>query len=97
MAAVAKRGLVADEVTCGTFMVGWFGGKDRRRVVNLTCYSFSRTVNIYMRPIDGLTVTVDFDEMKIVGFRDRLVVQVPKTDMTDYRDILSRYRLLGRV
>ncbi|KAK4800834.1 hypothetical protein SAY86_021321 [Trapa natans] len=43
------------------------------------------TVNIYMRPIEGVTVTIDLDSIKIVGFLDRIKVPAPKGDGTDYR------------
>ncbi|KAK1283000.1 hypothetical protein QJS10_CPB22g01304 [Acorus calamus] len=38
-----------------------------------------------MRPIEGVTVVVDLDEMVITGYRDRVVVPMPKAGGTDYR------------
>ncbi|KAL8524638.1 hypothetical protein ACS0TY_014295 [Phlomoides rotata] len=35
------------------------------------CYYLDGTVNMYMRPIEGISVTVDLDEMKITAFRKR--------------------------
>lgn len=91
VAALGKRGLRIEEVACGAFTVGWYGwrrksGDTTKRVVRVMCYSFEGTVNAYMRPIEGLTTTVDLDLMEVVGFRDRLVVSVPKADGTDYRE-----------
>ncbi|GMN46677.1 hypothetical protein TIFTF001_015864 [Ficus carica] len=89
-AAVARRGLRIEEVACGSFTVGWYGprttGDKTKRVVRVMCYTYQGTANVYMRPIEGVTTTVDLDLMVIVGFRDRLVVPVPKADGTDYRE-----------
>ena len=43
------------------------------------------TVNLYMRPVEGITLVVDLDEMKITEYYDRLRVPVPKAEGTDYR------------
>ena len=89
-AAIRRRHVRIEDVTCGSFTVGWYGqkrtGLKNRRVVKVMCYSYGGTVNLFMRPIEGVTVTVDLDEMAIVGFRDRLLVVVPKPDGTDYRE-----------
>lgn len=71
VASISKRGLKLDQVVCLCFTVGWFGEEKTDRVVNVMCYYMDGTVNLYMRPIEGITVTVDLDEMKIIGFRDR--------------------------
>lgn len=84
--SMRKRGLKAEEVTCGCFTVGWYGQEARKvgRAVKVMCYYLDGTVNLYMRPVEGVTVTVDLDEMRIVGFVDRVTVPVPKADGTDY-------------
>lgn len=42
--------------------------------------------NLYARPLEGgRAVVVDLDEMKIVGYSDRHVIQVPKAEGTGYR------------
>ncbi|XP_051127961.1 amine oxidase [copper-containing] alpha 2, peroxisomal-like [Andrographis paniculata] len=84
-ASIAKRGLKFEEVVCMSFTVGWYGEKTTPRIVRNMCYYMDGTVNLYMRPIEGITVTVNLDMMEIVGFRDRLIVPVPKSDGTDYR------------
>ncbi|GLT78496.1 hypothetical protein SLA2020_500290 [Shorea laevis] len=87
LAAIQRRRLKIEEVVCGSFTVGWYGEKRRnRRLVRVMCYYLDGTVNLYMRPIETITVTVDLDEMKIIEFRDRLTVAVPKADGTDYRE-----------
>ena len=86
-ASVSKRGLKVEEIVGLSFTVGWYGeeGRSRRIVRVMFCY-LDGTVNIFMRPIEGITVTVDLDEMKVIEHRDRLMVTVPKADGTDYRE-----------
>lgn len=85
IASILRRGLKLEEVICMSFTVGWFGEERSRRIVRVICYYLDGTVNFYMRPIEGITVTVDLDEMKIIGYRDRIMVPVPEADGTDYR------------
>ncbi|CAL5416095.1 unnamed protein product [Camellia sinensis] len=85
IASIDKRGLKLEEVVCGSFTVGWFGEERTNRVVRVMCYYLDGTVNLYMRPIEGMTVTVDLEMMKIKGYYDRLMVPVPKGEGTDYR------------
>ncbi|XP_057771733.1 primary amine oxidase-like [Salvia miltiorrhiza] len=73
-----------EEVVCMSFTVGWFGQERSRRMVRVMCYYMDGTVNIYMRPIEGVTVAVDLDRRAIIGFHDRVVVPVPKAQGTDY-------------
>ena len=70
-----------------SFTVGWYGeeGRSRRIVKVMFCY-LDGSVNLYMRPIEGITVTVDLDEMKVIAYLDRLTVTVPKANGTDYRE-----------
>ncbi|CAK7327036.1 unnamed protein product [Dovyalis caffra] len=84
--SVRKRGLKVEEIVCTSFAIGWYGEKKRnRRIVRVMCNYLDGTVNLYMRPVEGITVTVDLEEMKIIGFKDRSTVPVPKADGTDYR------------
>ncbi|KAK6913929.1 Copper amine oxidase, N3-terminal [Dillenia turbinata] len=85
--SISKRGLKLEEVVCGSFTVGWYGSKDKpKRVVTVMCYYLDGTVNLYMRPIEGITVWVDLEKPKIIGYRDRIMVPVPKASGTDYRE-----------
>lgn len=88
VAAMKKRGLKMEEVVCACFSVGWFGEKRKveKRIAKVQCYYLDGSGNLYMRPVEGVTVTVDLDEMKILGFRDRYVVPIPKVDGTEYRE-----------
>lgn len=87
-----------EEVVCMSFTVGWFGEREggSGRVVKVMCYYLDGTVNMYMRPIEGVLVTVDLEEMKIVGFRDRVVVPVPKAEGTDYTESKRSSDVKGR-
>lgn len=84
--SMKKRKLKVEEIVCLSFVIGWFGQKQERRIVKVRCYSMEDTINFYMRPIEGVTVTVDLDEMKVVGFIDRVEVPIPKAYGTDYRE-----------
>ncbi|TXG72045.1 hypothetical protein EZV62_000624 [Acer yangbiense] len=90
VASMAKRGLKLEEVICESSSVGWYGEEtkknDKKRIVNVLCFYLDGTVNIYMRPIEGITLTVDVEEMKIIGYEDRDIVTVPKAHGTDYRE-----------
>ncbi|KAH6816461.1 Copper amine oxidase family protein [Perilla frutescens var. frutescens] len=85
-ASVAKRGLKLSEIVCSAFTNGWYGAKHTKRVITILCYYLDGTINFYMRPIEGIMVIVDLDEMRIVDYRDRQIVPVPKADGTDYRE-----------
>ncbi|CAK7327038.1 unnamed protein product [Dovyalis caffra] len=96
--SVRKRGLKIEEVVCGSFTIGWYGEKRRnQRVVRVMCYYLDGTVNAYMRPVEGVTVTVDLEGTKIIGFTDRLTVPIPKGDGTDYRGSKQRPPFLAQL
>ncbi|KAM3707334.1 hypothetical protein ACB098_02G019000 [Castanea mollissima] len=84
--SIKKRGLNLSEVVCSTFSVGWFGELKSKRVLKLLCFYIDGTVNLYARPVEGITLVVDLDEMKIVEYNDRLIVPVPKAEGTEYRE-----------
>lgn len=56
-----------------------------KRIVKVQCFYLDGSLNYYMRPVEGVIVIVDLDEMKIVGFRDRYRVPMPKASGTEYR------------
>ncbi|CAI0559537.1 unnamed protein product [Linum tenue] len=88
----AEEGLHGAEILCQTYGIGWFGeaGKGCSRIVRVMCNYLDGTVNLFMRPVEGIAVTVDLDRMEIVGYRDRGIVPVPKADGTDYRGSKQR-------
>ena len=55
-------------------------------VLEVLCFYVDGTVNLYVRPVEGITLVVDIDEMKIVEYYDRLIVLVPKAEGTEYRE-----------
>ncbi|KAM0952041.1 putative copper amine oxidase [Dioscorea sansibarensis] len=86
MNSIKKRGLKSSEVVCTTFTVGWFGEvKKSKRLLKILCFATGDTVNLYMRPLEGITIVVDLDLMEIVDYTDRFVVPVPEAGGTDYR------------
>lgn len=56
-----------------------------KRLNKVLCFYRGGTENLYVMPIEGVTVVVDMDEMKIVQYSDRLNIPVPKSGGTDYR------------
>ncbi|XP_021897066.1 LOW QUALITY PROTEIN: primary amine oxidase-like [Carica papaya] len=89
--SIKKRNLDLASVVCSTFTVGWFGEeKMGRRVLKIQCFHPKDTVNVYVTPIEGITLVVDLDEMKIVDYSDRIRVPVPKAEGTDYRSSMQK-------
>ncbi|WVY97906.1 hypothetical protein V8G54_030057 [Vigna mungo] len=84
--SLRKRGLDdVSQVQCIAFTLGWFGEANTRRIVSIKCYYRNGTVNFHARPVEGVEIFVDVDDMKIVGYNDRYVVALPKAEGTDYR------------
>jgi primary-amine oxidase len=83
--SIKKRGLNLSDVVCSTYSIGWFGEVKSKRVLKLLCFYIEGTVNLYLRPLEGITLVVDLDEMKIVEYFDRFIVPVPKAERTEYR------------
>ncbi|BFG13855.1 hypothetical protein CerSpe_001290 [Prunus speciosa] len=83
--SVKKRRLNLSEVVCTTFSVGWFGEEHSERVIKILCFYIEGSANLYMRPLEGVSLLVDLDELKIVEYYDRARVPVPKAEGTEYR------------
>jgi primary-amine oxidase len=83
--SIKKRGLNFSDVVCSTYSIGWFREVKSKRVLNLLCFYIEGTFNLYLRPLEGITLVVDLDEMKIVEYFDRFIVLVPKAEGTEYR------------
>ncbi|KAL6193974.1 hypothetical protein ACLB2K_035058 [Fragaria x ananassa] len=83
--SVKKRGLNLSEVVCTTFSVGWFGEEHKKRVIKVLCYYIEGTPNLYMRPLEGISLVVDLDELKIAEYYDRDRFPVRKAQGTEYR------------
>lgn len=85
IASVNKRGLNLSEIVCLSFTMGWFGKEKNSRTVSVNCFMKESTVNIYMRPISGITIVVDLDLKKIVEYQDRDIEAVPTAENTEYQ------------
>ncbi|KAK6265835.1 hypothetical protein QUC31_016672 [Theobroma cacao] len=85
LASLSKRGLNISEVICSTQTIGWYGEEKTKRELKVVCYYLDGTVNMYLRPIEGITMAVDLEEMKISQYIDRAVASMPKAEGTEYR------------
>ncbi|XWS13629.1 hypothetical protein CRYUN_Cryun36dG0053900 [Craigia yunnanensis] len=85
LASLKKRGLNASEVVCSTQTIGWFGEEKTKRELKIPCYYLNGTVNMYLRPIEGISIAVDLEKMKISQYSDRFVAPLPKAEGTEYR------------
>ncbi|CAK8563581.1 unnamed protein product [Lathyrus sativus] len=85
IASVKKRGLNLSEIVCSSFTMGWFGEEKNVRTVRVDCFMKESTVNIYVRPITGITIVADLDLMKIVEYHDRDIEAVPTAENTEYQ------------
>jgi primary-amine oxidase len=83
--SVKKRGLNLSEVVCSSFTMGWFGEEKSSRTIRVDCFMKENSVNIYVRPISGLTIIVDLGLMKIVEYHDREIEAVPTAENTEYQ------------
>lgn len=83
--SIKQRGLSMSEVDCFGFTGGWYGEEKTRRVLMISCYYLNGTVNYHVRPLEGITVAVDLDELRVVEYRDRVRVPLPKAEGTEYR------------
>lgn len=84
--SVRKRGLVMSQMVCGSVSAGGFGEAGaRKRVSRVLCFSRGDTENLFAMPIEGITIVMDMDEMRIVEYSDRKMIPVPKSDGSDYR------------
>ncbi|CAK9144271.1 unnamed protein product [Ilex paraguariensis] len=85
--SIMARGVAYSDLSCITPSAGWYGpNEEGKRIIKVQCYSSQGTPNFYMRPIEGLTVTVDIDKREVVKISntDR-GIPVPKATNTDYQ------------
>ncbi|KAK2979680.1 hypothetical protein RJ640_027260 [Escallonia rubra] len=85
--SIMARGVEFSDLSCLTPSPGWFGPQEEgRRIIKVLCFSSQGTPNLYMRPIEGLTVTVDLDSKEVVKITDTgRAIPVPPATNTDYR------------
>lgn len=83
--SIVNRGLNISEVSCVPLTVGWYGEKVTKRTLRITCYYRGGSVNVYARPIEGISLFIDVDSMRIMSYIDRFRVPIPKAEGTDFR------------
>lgn len=85
--SILARGVALAEARCITPSPGWFGvEEEKRRIAKLQCYCSKDTSNFYMRPIEGLTVTVDLDKKEVIKVTDTgKKIPIPKSENTEYQ------------
>ncbi|KAD6453465.1 hypothetical protein R6Q59_015350 [Mikania micrantha] len=84
--SILARGVDFNDLVCGCSSPGWFGPyEEGKRIVKVQCFSSQNTPNYYMRPIEGLTATVDVDKREIVEITDTgRDIPIPKETNTNY-------------
>ena len=83
--SILRRGLNLSEVSCVPFTIGWFGERVTKRALKVACFYRGGSVYVFARPIQGISVLVDVDTMKITMYTDRLRAPVPKAEGTDFQ------------
>ncbi|XVE81604.1 hypothetical protein DITRI_Ditri15bG0078400 [Diplodiscus trichospermus] len=83
--SIMKRGLNLSEVSCVPLTVGWYGEKITKRALRVTCYYRGGSVNVYARPIEGISIFVDVESIQITMYIDRFRVPLAKAEGTDFR------------
>jgi primary-amine oxidase len=83
--SITKRALNLSQVSCVPFTIGWYGEKITRRALKVSCFYRGESVNIWARPIEGITLLIDVDLMKITMYNDRYRVPMPKAEGTNFQ------------
>ncbi|XP_004496741.3 primary amine oxidase 1 [Cicer arietinum] len=83
--SITKRGLNLSQVSCVPFTVGWYGEQITKRALKVSCFYRGESINIWARPIEGITLLVDVDSMKITMYNDRYRVPMPKAEGTNFQ------------
>ncbi|KAG5378478.1 hypothetical protein IGI04_026320 [Brassica rapa subsp. trilocularis] len=83
--SIRRRGLEVSEVVVTSSTMGWFGEKDTDRLIKTIPFYLNGSVNTYLRPIEGMTIIVNLEKMKVTTFKDRFIGPLPKANGTEYR------------
>ncbi|KAL0542170.1 hypothetical protein IC582_022263 [Cucumis melo] len=84
--SILARGVKLKDVKFLSPSPGWFGKEEEgRRFAKLQFYTLQGTSNYYMRPIEGLTVTVDLNKQEVIKIADTgKGIPIPRSANTDY-------------
>lgn len=85
MQSIQKRRLNISEVSCIPFTEGWYGERITKRALKVSCFYRGGTVNVFARPIEGVTLLVDVDSMTITHYTDRFIAPLPKAEGSNYQ------------
>ncbi len=74
-AAMNQRGyddFSGDKLFCAPLSAGYFAdpAEEGRRLVRVTCFDKTGTINVWSRPIEGLLAIVNLDEKKVIRLVD---------------------------
>lgn len=85
--SINKRSLNISNVVCTTFTGGWYGEVKSKRTLKLQCFYVDEveSANMYVRPVEGITMVADLDDRKIIQYFDRGNVPLARPDNTEYR------------
>ncbi|XAR57204.1 Primary-amine oxidase [Bertholletia excelsa] len=87
--SLEKRNLNVSDIVFSIFTAGWYGGEDGlesgKRVAKVLAFYGKGSANIWVRPVEGVTIVVDLDEMKIVNYTDNGLLPMPKAEGTEYQ------------
>ncbi|CAN1193126.1 Primary amine oxidase 1 [Linum perenne] len=83
--SVKSRGLNISEVSCIPMTAGWYGEVVTNRILRINCFYRGESVNVFVRPIEGINILVDVDLMTITSYIDRFRVPLPKAQGTDFQ------------
>ncbi|XP_038874329.1 primary amine oxidase-like isoform X1 [Benincasa hispida] len=85
--SLLARGVKLKDAKFLTPSPGWFGAEEEgKRIVKLQFYSLEGTSNFYMRPIEGLTITVDLNIKEVIKISDTgKGLPIPRSKNTEYQ------------